>query len=238
MLPYRTCAGIGPPARGPAHYPGRMPGANERARADAAANRERLLVAAGDLIAERGVAVPLQEISKRAGVGPGTFYRNFSDRHELLMALADRMRARFEGALAAAAAASTGWGAIERFVDGVWQLYIDMPWVAAVRAYSIGRRPTPPEWEDVIAAFVQRAHDEGSLRPGVELTDIVFLPTLFAGFVGYPEPVRSIVVQRQRAIVLDGIRAHGAAVRSAEGALPMREFRSFVDLPPGENEAP
>lgn len=46
-------------------------------RADARDNRERILEAASDLFAERGLAVGMREIARRADVGPATLYRRF-----------------------------------------------------------------------------------------------------------------------------------------------------------------
>lgn len=59
-------------------------------RADAARNRERILRAAEQLFAERGVgAVTMDEIAAAAGVGKGTLYRRFGDRSGLALALLD-----------------------------------------------------------------------------------------------------------------------------------------------------
>ncbi|MGW3205674.1 TetR/AcrR family transcriptional regulator [Streptomyces sp. NPDC001135] len=53
-------------------------------RADAQRNRERILAAARELFRERGTAVALDDIARRAGVGPGTLYRRFPDRDALI----------------------------------------------------------------------------------------------------------------------------------------------------------
>jgi AcrR family transcriptional regulator len=52
-------------------------------RADAKRNHDLLLVSAGELFAERGIEVPLEEIAKRAEVGIGTLYRHFPTRDAL-----------------------------------------------------------------------------------------------------------------------------------------------------------
>jgi AcrR family transcriptional regulator len=53
-------------------------------RADARRNRQRLLQAATDAFAAEGLSVPLDEIARRAGVGPGTLYRHFPTREALI----------------------------------------------------------------------------------------------------------------------------------------------------------
>jgi AcrR family transcriptional regulator len=56
-------------------------------RADAARNREKILAAARSAFARPGADLSMTAIYERAGAGPGTFYRNFAGRHELLEAL-------------------------------------------------------------------------------------------------------------------------------------------------------
>jgi AcrR family transcriptional regulator len=56
-------------------------------RADARRNYEKIVVAAREVFAERGSEGSLDEIAKRAGVGPGTLYRHFPTREDLIDAL-------------------------------------------------------------------------------------------------------------------------------------------------------
>jgi AcrR family transcriptional regulator len=56
-------------------------------RADAERNREKILTAARAAFADRDADISMAEISRRAGVGMATLYRNFSSRRELLEAL-------------------------------------------------------------------------------------------------------------------------------------------------------
>src|ERR1700712_4164792 len=56
-------------------------------RKDAAVNRERLLAAARELFAERGLNVTLNDIAHHAGVGVGTAYRRFANKEEVIDAL-------------------------------------------------------------------------------------------------------------------------------------------------------
>jgi AcrR family transcriptional regulator len=56
-------------------------------RADAQRNRDKILAAARAAFADRQADVSMAEISRRAGVGMATLYRNFPGRRELLEAL-------------------------------------------------------------------------------------------------------------------------------------------------------
>jgi AcrR family transcriptional regulator len=56
-------------------------------RADARRNRARLLQVAAEAFATGGHGVPLDEIARRAGLGPGTLYRHFPTKEALFEAV-------------------------------------------------------------------------------------------------------------------------------------------------------
>src|SRR5579862_240787 len=56
-------------------------------RADAQRNCDRILEVAKQGFTRVGANASLEDIAKKAGVGPGTLYRNFSTREELLVAV-------------------------------------------------------------------------------------------------------------------------------------------------------
>ena len=61
--------------------------ADRKQRADAQQNRARILVAAKEAFANCGAQASLDDIAKQAGVGPGTLYRHFPSREDLLKAV-------------------------------------------------------------------------------------------------------------------------------------------------------
>jgi AcrR family transcriptional regulator len=67
-------------------------------------NRERILVAAREMLVEFGADAPLDEIARRAGVGNATLYRHFPDRaalvHHVVLYVMDRVTAQAEDSLA------------------------------------------------------------------------------------------------------------------------------------------
>jgi AcrR family transcriptional regulator len=64
-------------------------------RADARRNRKRILAAAREQFAERGLDVHMEQIARAAEVGVGTVYRHFPAKEDLLQALADERFACF-----------------------------------------------------------------------------------------------------------------------------------------------
>ena len=61
--------------------------APRKPRADAERNRERILAVAKQEFTRSGASASLEDIIKKAGVGPGTLYRHFPTREELLVAV-------------------------------------------------------------------------------------------------------------------------------------------------------
>jgi AcrR family transcriptional regulator len=61
--------------------------AERKPRADAQRNRERILEAAKSAFTRSGANSSLDDIAKAAGVGPGTLYRHFPGREDLLEAV-------------------------------------------------------------------------------------------------------------------------------------------------------
>src|ERR1700680_2619938 len=60
---------------------------DRKPRADAQRNRERILEVAKLEFTQSGANASLEEIAKKAGVGPGTLYRHFPTREDLLEAV-------------------------------------------------------------------------------------------------------------------------------------------------------
>ncbi|MGW0531610.1 TetR/AcrR family transcriptional regulator [Streptomyces sp. NPDC003032] len=83
--------GTTPETTDPAPVPVPAP-VGRQPRADARRNRERIVAAAREAFSEAGPDASLNDIARRAGVGPGTLYRHFPARHALLTAvLKDRI---------------------------------------------------------------------------------------------------------------------------------------------------
>jgi AcrR family transcriptional regulator len=68
--------------------PSAAQGSDRELRADARRNRERVLHTAQQLFATEGLGVSLDEIARRAGVGPGTVHRHFPTKEALYLAVA------------------------------------------------------------------------------------------------------------------------------------------------------
>ncbi|HEY7295529.1 MAG TPA: helix-turn-helix domain-containing protein [Dehalococcoidia bacterium] len=73
-------------------------------RSDAQANHARIVAAATDAFAEKGLAADMKEIAERAGLAVGTLYRHFPGKDEMLTAiLREAITAKLAGMEAAEA---------------------------------------------------------------------------------------------------------------------------------------
>jgi AcrR family transcriptional regulator len=91
-------------------------------RSDARANRQRILEAALEVIAERGAATEIKEVADRAGVGVGTIYRNFATKDDLLRGIIEDLLGRFYAVRDEALALDDPVESIRSYVGGMFRL--------------------------------------------------------------------------------------------------------------------
>jgi AcrR family transcriptional regulator len=175
-------------------------------RADAERNRARLLAAAGELFAARGLGVGLEEIARHAGVGVGTAYRRFRDKEALIEALFEDRIAGIEALARDALAREDPWEGLVVFMDGTVRLQVaDRGLKEAL--FSSGSTSLPTEnarrrIAPLIEALVRRAQAAGRLRPDVDVTDLPLLQFLLSGVAEFGAEL----APRYLTLVLDGLR--------------------------------
>ncbi|GAA3623228.1 TetR/AcrR family transcriptional regulator [Microbacterium awajiense] len=201
-------------------------------RADAVANREKLLDAASELFADAGIEAPMHLIAERADVGVGTLYRHFEDRDAVIIGLCTRLLGRFNEAGRLAADQPTGWDAIVTYIDATTAMYFDFRWLADAIERVRQITPGDVQAESEVEAQVARAKDEGTLRPDVTVIDLSLIPPMLGALVRLPEPVRAMMLARQRSLILDALRPEGAE-RPAIGGYPVtiQEFQRHIGRP-------
>jgi TetR/AcrR family transcriptional regulator, transcriptional repressor for nem operon len=87
------------------------------------ASRERIVTAAAELIADRGVAeTSLDDVIERAGVSKSQLYHYFEDRAALLRAVVDH---NTDGVLGFLGPLDDGWKAIRSWLDSMVELQVE-----------------------------------------------------------------------------------------------------------------
>ena len=172
-------------------------------RIDAVRNRDRLLDAAADLFEQKGAGFSVDEVAARAGVGTGTFYRNFPTKAVLLAALV----AQQLDELAVGNAPDGDAGeAIRLFVREVitgsrrkHDLVAALEAAGYATAADISDAST--RFRERIGFLLRRAQSEGSIRNDLGLEDLLSLVS--AGTVSASREGTSS--ERIAAIICDGL---------------------------------
>ena len=180
-------------------------------RADAARNRARVLEVAYETFAADGLAVPIDEIARRAGVGAGTVYRHFPTKEALFQAvIAERLRGVVEEGRTLLAEADPAeamftflrsmvlqWGAADRGL------------VDALAGSGIDVNSVVPEAEDeylaVVGDLLAAAQRAGTVRGDVTVADVKALLVGCQAMQTY----NADVAERVTSVVFDGLRAEG-----------------------------
>lgn len=184
-------------------------------RADAARNKARIVAAAAEVFAERGLDASTAEIADRAGVGEATLFRRFPTKDDLITAI---IATKMEEALEIGAQCllePDPWRGLERFLyelteratrdQGVSDAAKDRC-VASAELATHRKRML-----DLCAELVRRAQRAGAVREDVAGQDLMFLIGAAGALGELPFPgLREDLWKRYLGLLLDGLRPQGA----------------------------
>ena len=176
-------------------------------RADAQANRDRILAAAEAVFSAAGEAGSTDEIARRAGVGIGTVFRHFPTKQELIEATVVR---HFDELTARARALSGGdpGAALHELIE-------TMVGTGATKILLIGllaeNRPTPDtavqasqRLRRAVGTLLRRAQAAGTIRPDVSI-DEVYLLVRGLALAAAQRPAKNATQRKALDIVLAGL---------------------------------
>jgi AcrR family transcriptional regulator len=184
-------------------------------RADAARNRARLLAAAKDVFAERGLDATMDEVARRAGVGVGTAYRRFRNRDDLIAALFEERLDEFMALVEAGLADEDPWRGLTSFLEGSMALQAEDRGFKELLHQSDESRARMQEFRrhvrPLVAELVRRARDAGALRADVVEDDVMLLSLMTGAVIDFSHAVEPQLWRRALGLLLDGLRAEGAS---------------------------
>jgi AcrR family transcriptional regulator len=153
-------------------------------RADAARNREKLLAAAAELFAERGLDVPLEHIARRAEVSIGTLYKHFPTREDFATAIFPERLAALDVIGAKALADPDPWHAFAGYLEDLYTLQAEDRGLNDVLARDL---PNAPEVVSAchrgtshVGTLITRAIEAGALRADYTIADMATLTRAMA----------------------------------------------------------
>jgi AcrR family transcriptional regulator len=176
-------------------------------RADARRNAERLIAVAREAFQQDGVSAPLDDIARRAGVGPGTLYRHFPTRDALLAAV---YRDDVAGIAARADELAAGLPPMEALTTWLREQLDYMPrklGLGAAIKVMLGNDTDTMDWcRDTMRAAVGRlleaAQREGLVRADIDAATLLRL-VHGVGLASETEPDRADLML---SIVVSGLR--------------------------------
>ena len=186
------------------------PSTDRPLRRDAERNRQRILEAAREAFAEEGLAVTLDEIARRAGVGVGTIYRRFPDKEQLIDALFEERIGEVIALAEAALDNPDAWEGLVGFLEGAAALHacdrglkeVTLSGVHGLERVGRARQLMFP----LVTQLVGRAQEQGSLRADVEPTDLPIVLLMLGSLSECTREVDPEVWRRYLGILTDGLR--------------------------------
>ncbi len=158
----------------------------QRGRADARANRERVLEAARRVFADRGDAAEIKDIAELAGVGIGTIYRACGSKTDLLNAVAANAIEQFDLLVESALADPDPVEGLQNFLTGGHQHIESFGWL--MRLYLVNQLPqlvtklprgranlAAPDLDRHLRSLVERGIAAGAFRANLDLDVAVLM---------------------------------------------------------------
>jgi AcrR family transcriptional regulator len=197
---------------------------NPPLRKDAERNRMRILEAARELFAERGLSVTLNDIAHYAGVGVGTVYRRFPDKSQLIDALFEQRIDELVAIAESSLEVRDPWQGLCSFLTralelqaddrGLKEVLIGAP--GAAQRTALARARMLP----VAGALVARAQEAGKLRADFAAQDLPILQLMVGTVIDCARDLEPELWRRYLQIMLDGMRSNGARTKELSPGAP------------------
>jgi AcrR family transcriptional regulator len=178
-------------------------------RADAVRNRAAILAAAEAVFAERGPAASTEEVARRAGVAVGTVFRHFPTKRDLLVAILKALLARLDAEARHLVVDDPATGLFRFFRTVVDEAAARTTVLALLRpADDVRAGHALAGLQEPIAELLRRGQQAGSLRPDLDIAEVIALLTsLTEGALagGWDVSLRDQVLR----VVTDGLHGPG-----------------------------
>lgn len=211
-----------------------MSGPPRKPRRDAERNRAALLAAARDVVGERGLDAPLEQIARRAGVGIGTLYRHFPSRTELFDELLSESMADHLAIAEEALTIADPWDAFCHYLVGTCELEARD---RGLNDLMSSRLPGAKSTEavrvrvfDIVGRLLANAQAAGRLREDLTSEDLAFIRWANTRILTATTSVAPDVWRRFLALLLDGFRAEAAHPLPEPPLTPRQTYRAMRTL--------
>ncbi|MGC4962385.1 TetR/AcrR family transcriptional regulator [Gordonia sp. DT218] len=191
---------------------------SRKLRADAERNRLRIIDAARELFAERGLEVSLDDVAERAGVGVGTVYRRFTNRDELIVGVLAEHLTQVAERTRLALQDPDAWQAVVDVLTLVGTSMATDRGLAALIMRIDHEHPDIKSAKSILTGqltqLYERAMEAGVLRPDLAPSDFFGILTMLAALADVTQPTVPDAWRRFLELILDGVRATGRTTLS------------------------
>jgi AcrR family transcriptional regulator len=164
-------------------------------RRDAELNRQRIMAAAREVFAQRGLDATLDDIAHHAGLGVGTVYRRFPNKTALVDALFEETFQQLLEMVEESAQAADPWAGLRGLIVRLCEMQVRDRGLREVMLSSAEGRSNSDRmrglFKPLVDRLVERAKAEGSLRGDFDPHDfpmVLLMVTAAAEYGRYGEP--------------------------------------------------
>jgi AcrR family transcriptional regulator len=179
-------------------------------RKDAERNRQRIMAAARELFAQRGLEVTMDDIADHAGVGVGTVYRRFPDRELLIDALFEETLGQMLDLAEESRQIEDPWEGFVHFLECALEMQTSNRGLKGLlfsTAHGRERVAEARERIDPVASqLLKRAQKAGAVRKDITDTDMPLLSLSLGTTADFAGHIAPEIWRRYLAILLDGLR--------------------------------
>jgi AcrR family transcriptional regulator len=178
-------------------------------RKDAERNRRRILAAAGELFAERGLCVTLDDVARHAGVGVGTVYRRFPDKAELIDALFEQRMQEMCEIAEEALEVPDPWSALVYYFEHASKLQARDRGLKELLTNTLGGEhvaAAKARLRDLVTELFDRAKAARVLREDVVPFDTPVIMVMLGAIMDRARDVEPELWRRYLGLILDGLR--------------------------------
>ncbi|MEU8362455.1 helix-turn-helix domain-containing protein [Nonomuraea sp. NPDC048882] len=199
----------------------------QRQRADAVRNADRIVRAAIEIFRERGPEAPLDEIARRAGIGSATVYRRFGDRDGVIRAAFQTYFAEEVEPLALTAgdAPDAGAALAGALAGAVDTLVAHQGLLKAVKQSGVFPVDIVERFMGPLSAVLARAQEAGQVRDDVSVRDLAAI-VIMALATAHPGDPDQRDPRRYLTLLL-------SSLRPTDDRLPEPSWQHFIDRASG-----
>jgi AcrR family transcriptional regulator len=183
-------------------------------RKDALRNRQLLIQSAREVFAVRGLEASMDDVAHHAGLGVGTAYRHFANKHELASAIFENAVDEIVELAEQALAMPNPWDGLVTFLEATLNAQTLNRALREILTgiYDDGRERHNARITAPFAPLVERAKAAGALRADAEPSDVSLIVVMLCTLADASSEQSPYLWRRYLPMLLAGLR---------DGAAPM-----------------